>query len=80
MMTSDIYIFNRLDEFLCFGTYIDNYSVSIINACCFVQVYDDLPDITLDVPPAHAVLEKLVKKCLADKIIPEDVAKKMPIR
>lgn len=46
----------------------------------FIRVFDDLPQITLDVPPAHALLEKIVQKCRADKIIGDDVVRKMPAR
>ncbi|KAA0186625.1 hypothetical protein HAZT_HAZT006205 [Hyalella azteca] len=46
----------------------------------FYRVYEDLPQICLDVPTAHSVLEKFVKKCLAEKIIDDAVARKMPIR
>lgn len=46
----------------------------------FNRVYEDLPQICLDVPPAHIILEKVVKQCLALKIITDDVARKMPTR
>lgn len=46
----------------------------------FIRVFDDLPQITLDVPPAHVILEKFVIKCQKEKIIGDDVVRKMPTR
>uniref|UniRef100_A0A2P2I200 Programmed cell death protein 4 n=1 Tax=Hirondellea gigas TaxID=1518452 RepID=A0A2P2I200_9CRUS len=46
----------------------------------FFRVFEDLPQITLDVPAAPIILEKIVKRCLIEKIIPDDVARKMPAR
>jgi programmed cell death protein 4 len=46
----------------------------------FNRVYEDMPQISLDVPTAYTVLEKFVKRCLAEKIIPDAVARKMPVR
>jgi len=46
----------------------------------FIRVYEDLPQITLDVPPAHAILEKFVNECRKEKIIGEDVVRRLPTR
>lgn len=46
----------------------------------FLRVFDDLPQITLDVPPAHALLEKIAEKCRSAKIIGDEVVRKMPVR
>jgi len=46
----------------------------------FIRVYEDMPQICVDVPPAYTILERFVVQCLAAKIITDDVAKKLPVR
>lgn len=46
----------------------------------FDQVYEDMPQICVDVPPAYTILEKFVALCQAAKIISDDMAKKIPVR
>ncbi|XP_076053110.1 programmed cell death 4 [Oratosquilla oratoria] len=46
----------------------------------FLRVYEDMPEICLDVPPAYTVLERFVARCHIGKVIGEDVVKKLPVR
>ncbi|XP_054709294.1 programmed cell death protein 4-like [Uloborus diversus] len=46
----------------------------------FFRVYDEMPDIVIDVPQAYTVLEKFVMKCKTAGFITEEVVKKLPIR
>ncbi|GIY49212.1 hypothetical protein CEXT_498771, partial [Caerostris extrusa] len=44
----------------------------------FFRVYEEMPDICIDVPPAYTVLEKFVTKCHTAGFLTEEVIKKMP--
>ncbi|KAK3886810.1 hypothetical protein Pcinc_009035 [Petrolisthes cinctipes] len=46
----------------------------------FLRVYEDMPQICVDVPPAYTILEKFVVLCQAAKVISDDIAKKVPVR
>ncbi|XP_068228442.1 programmed cell death protein 4 [Palaemon carinicauda] len=46
----------------------------------FMRVYEDMPQICVDVPPAYTILEKFVMKCQAAKVIGDDIVKKLPVR
>ncbi|XP_071514533.1 programmed cell death protein 4 [Panulirus ornatus] len=46
----------------------------------FFRVYEDMPQICVDVPPAYSLLERFVMQCLAARVIGEDVVKKLPVR
>lgn len=46
----------------------------------FLRVYEEMPDICIDVPPAYAVLEKFVTMCQNHCFITDEVIKKMPSR
>lgn len=46
----------------------------------FYRVYDDIPDIIIDVPLAGAVLERFVEQCHAAGFLSEEVVKRMPTR
>ncbi|GIY34536.1 hypothetical protein CDAR_554391 [Caerostris darwini] len=46
----------------------------------FFRVYEEMPDICIDVPPAYTVLEKFVTKCHTAGFLTEEVIKKMPSR
>lgn len=46
----------------------------------FFRIYEDMPDIILDVPLAYTVLERFVEKCYKTGFVAEDVVKKMPVR
>ncbi|KAG7165479.1 programmed cell death protein 4-like [Homarus americanus] len=46
----------------------------------FVRVYDDMPQICVDVPPAYSILERFVMRCHAAKVVSDDVVKKLPVR
>ena len=46
----------------------------------FLRIYEDMPQICLDVPPAYSVLEKFVGLCEAEKILEPEVVKKIPTR
>ncbi|XP_054259063.1 programmed cell death protein 4 [Macrosteles quadrilineatus] len=46
----------------------------------FQRVYEDMPDIILDVPLAGTVLERFVEQCHIAGFISEDMVKKMPTR
>ncbi|RXG52094.1 Programmed cell death protein 4 [Armadillidium vulgare] len=45
----------------------------------FLRIYEDMPQICLDVPPAYSILEKFVGFCQEAKILEDDVVKKMPM-
>lgn len=46
----------------------------------FVRVYEDMPQICVDVPPAYTILEKFVMQCQSQKVVGDDVVKKLPVR
>uniref|UniRef100_A0A1B6FUN2 Programmed cell death protein 4 n=1 Tax=Cuerna arida TaxID=1464854 RepID=A0A1B6FUN2_9HEMI len=46
----------------------------------FLRVYEDMPDIIIDVPLAGSVLERFVEQCHAAGFISEELVKKMPTR
>lgn len=46
----------------------------------FTRVFDDMPDIILDVPLAATVLERFVDQCHKAGFLPDEVVKKMPMR
>ncbi|XP_047471681.1 programmed cell death protein 4-like [Penaeus chinensis] len=46
----------------------------------FLRVYEDMPQICVDVPPAYTVLERFVIRCQASKVVADDVVKKLPVR
>ncbi|PSN39068.1 Programmed cell death protein 4 [Blattella germanica] len=46
----------------------------------FLRVYEDMPDICLDVPLAYSVLERFVDRCQKGGFLTEEVIKKMPSR
>ncbi|XP_049857865.1 programmed cell death protein 4 [Schistocerca gregaria] len=46
----------------------------------FLRVYEDMPDICLDVPLAYTVLERFVERCQKAGILGEEVIKKLPSR
>jgi hypothetical protein len=43
-------------------------------------VYEDMPDICLDVPLAYTVLERFVERCQKGGFLTDEVIKKMPSR
>jgi len=43
-------------------------------------VYEDMPDICLDVPLAYTVLERFVERCQKGGFVTDEVIKKMPSR
>jgi len=46
----------------------------------FLRVYEDMPDICLDVPLAYTVLERFVERCQKGGFLSNEVIKKMPSR
>eukprot|EP00095_Tigriopus_kingsejongensis_P008042 maker-scaffold201_size263271-snap-gene-1.26 protein:Tk08042 transcript:maker-scaffold201_size263271-snap-gene-1.26-mRNA-1 annotation:"programmed cell death protein 4" len=46
----------------------------------FERVYDFMPEIVIDVPPAYEVLERFVLRCRASGIITDKIVRKMPTR
>lgn len=46
----------------------------------FLRVFEDMPDIVIDVPLAHTVLERFVEKCHKAGFVSDDVIKKMPTK
>jgi len=46
----------------------------------FERVYDFMPDITIDVPAAYAILERFVLRCRREGIITDELLRKMPTR
>lgn len=46
----------------------------------FIRVYEDMPDICLDVPLAYTVLERFVERCQKGGFLTDEVIKKMPSR
>ncbi|KAJ9600608.1 hypothetical protein L9F63_026252 [Diploptera punctata] len=46
----------------------------------FLRVYEDMPDICLDVPLAYSVLERFVERCQKAGFLTDEVIKKMPSR
>jgi len=46
----------------------------------FERVYDFMPEITIDVPAAYAILERFVLRCRKAGIITDELVRKMPTR
>ncbi|CAH1112053.1 unnamed protein product [Psylliodes chrysocephalus] len=46
----------------------------------FLRVFDDLPDISMDVPLAYIILDRFVERCQSFGFLTENVMKKMPSR
>lgn len=46
----------------------------------FIRVFDDMPDIILDVPLASTVLERFVERCQKAGFLPDHVVRQMPSR
>lgn len=46
----------------------------------FLRVYEEMPEICIDVPQAYTMLEKLINKCVAQKFFPAELVKLMPTR
>ncbi|XP_071448037.1 programmed cell death protein 4 isoform X1 [Hetaerina americana] len=44
----------------------------------FLRVFEDMPDICLDVPLAYAVLERFVERCQKAGILTDEIIKKVP--
>lgn len=46
----------------------------------FLRVYEDMPDICLDVPLAYTVLERFVERCHKAGFLSDELVRKMPTR
>lgn len=46
----------------------------------FQRVYDDLPDISLDIPLAYIILERFVQRCYNLNVLSEKMLKNLPSR
>lgn len=46
----------------------------------FLRVFEDMPDICLDVPLAYTVLERFVERCFKEGFLKESLVQKMPTR
>lgn len=46
----------------------------------FQRVFDDLQDISLDIPLAYILLERFVQRCFVQKIVPEKLVRNLPSR
>jgi programmed cell death protein 4 len=46
----------------------------------FERVYDNMPDLAIDVPPAYNILERFVTRCRSIGIIDDELLRKMPTR
>lgn len=46
----------------------------------FCRVFDDLPDISMDVPLAYIILDRFVDRCYKESFLNENVMKKLPPR
>jgi len=46
----------------------------------FERVYDNMPEMSLDVPAAYAILERFVLRCRKEGIISDELVRKMPTR
>ena len=46
----------------------------------FQRVYDDLPDISLDIPLAYIILERFVQRCYNLNVLSEKMLKTLPSR
>lgn len=46
----------------------------------FQRVFDDLPDISMDVPLAYIILDRFVDKCHKEGFLTENILQKMPSR
>lgn len=51
--------------------------------CCtqgFQRVYDELPEISLDVPHAHSIMETFVDLCFQEQVITKQLRDSCPTR
>lgn len=46
----------------------------------FLRVYDDLQDISMDVPLAYIILDRFVDRCYKEGFLTENITKKLPSR
>lgn len=46
----------------------------------FQRVYDDMPDIVLDVPLAYIMLDRFIERCGRARFLSEKIIKNMPSR
>jgi len=46
----------------------------------FVRVYEEMPEICIDVPLAYQVQEKFVAKCVSQGFLSKELIKCMPVR
>jgi programmed cell death protein 4 len=46
----------------------------------FQRVFDQMPDISIDVPAAYVILERWVLRCRQAGIVNDDIVRKMPSR
>jgi programmed cell death protein 4 len=46
----------------------------------FQRAYDQMPDISIDVPAAYVILERWVLRCRQAGIVNDDIVRKMPSR
>ncbi|GJQ69194.1 hypothetical protein Trydic_g6345 [Trypoxylus dichotomus] len=46
----------------------------------FLRVFDDLPDISMDVPLAYIILDRFVDRCYKEGFLTDNVTKKLPSR
>lgn len=46
----------------------------------FDRVYENMPDLAIDVPPAYNILERFVTRCRSLGIIDDELVRKMPTR
>lgn len=46
----------------------------------FIRVYDDLHDISMDVPLAYIILDRFVDRCYKQGFLTEIILKKLPSR
>lgn len=65
--------------------HLSSFIVSYHHCLCFMlqgflRVYEDMPDICLDVPLAYTVLERFVERCQKGGFVTDEVIKKMPSR
>jgi len=46
----------------------------------FERVFDEMPEICIDVPNAYLVLEKFIAKCQESSFLSDEIVRKMPSR
>jgi len=46
----------------------------------FVRVFEDLPDICIDLPPAYSLIDRFVTRAQRHGCITDDVVRQVPIR